>query len=365
MKTGCLIYFYGKKYENIGLCALNSFKKHHPEIMLHHVNEFNESEYEVSNFKDTVGGGVYKYMLAAEIMKKNNYEKFIILGADTITCSRLDEFLDNDEADIITTLDYPYQTNYPRRNAAGAWAYIYTPAAFRVNEVDYVYGGDVTGQLQGPGWVQFEAQGDLHASSPYIELSPPTPSEKIMLEADDIKEFLHYNADVVCFNNPKALTDTIKITIRYKKDCIQAHREGMLLTPFYSEQGGLNILCSLSLDPGCAEYNYKIKIADGPHHKASSVVYNARAKGNIAAKAGEKPWGEHTTKFYTKDNKLFTGDGKQIKVWHYCEGLGGVSNTKFKSLMNTWISDWFNRDTRKFFQEQCDTGDFFEKEFTF
>jgi len=292
MKTGCLIYFYGKKYENIGLCALNSFKKHHPEIMLHHVNEFNESEYEVSNFKDTAGCGVYKYMLAVEIMKKNNYEKFIILGADTITCARLDEFLDDNEHDILASLDYPYQL-----------------------------------------------------SECGIILSPNHET--------------HLNADVVCFNKIRPIIDIIKISKNF---------------PAYAEQGGLNYVAWSN------NYKHSCKIVDGPYLK-SNVVYNVRSKGNMclpyeyqdhSATTGEppkfppyeKPWGPHLNKFYVKDKKLYTKDHKQIKVWHYCEGLGNLNEENFVKIMNNYIFKWFNKETKQFFKEQCGADDFFEKEFT-
>jgi len=86
----------------------------------------------------------------------------IVLGADTITTSRLDEFIDDDEHDIIASLDYPY-----------------TGHKFRM-------------------------------------------TEKMNLLAK--KDFIHVNADVVCFNNIHAIEDTMKFGTS---------------GPYY-EQGGLN-----------------------------------------------------------------------------------------------------------------------------
>ena len=91
-KIACLIYFYGKKYQELGTCAINSFKKFNPEVDLHYVNDENEKQFSSYKYRSSAGGGVYKYMLAAEIMKRGEYDKIIVLGADTITCSRLDEF---------------------------------------------------------------------------------------------------------------------------------------------------------------------------------------------------------------------------------------------------------------------------------
>jgi hypothetical protein len=274
-RIGCLIYYYGEKYQELGRCAKNSFIKHHPDVDFYHVGDDNSHLYDASNYVNTINGGAYKYLLAAEIMKKNQYDKMIVLGADTITTSRLDEFIDDDNHDLLVTLDYPYQLSTAR------------------------------------------------VKSPDAET--------------------HLNADVICFNNIKPIIDIIKLT--------PCH-------PTYNEQGALNEIVWSD------KYNYTHNIIDGPYNE-SSVVYNARAKGNITAGPGEKPWKEHTNKFYVKDDKLYTGDHKQIKVWHYCEGFGSVGDNRFKQLVNFWISDWFNEDTKRFFKEHCDCDDFFEKEFSF
>jgi len=278
-KIACLIYFFGKRYDKIGTCAINSFKKFHPDIDLYHINEHNSHEYFATKRLATIGHGAYKYLLAAEIMIKHKYDKIIILGADTITCARLDEFIAGEE-DILATLDYPYQ-------------------------------------LQIPIGV------------------PITPDSET-----------HVNADVICFNSSDAIIDIVKIAKRFGG---------------YAEQGALNYLL------WSGKYNYSFKIVDGPFEK-SPVVYNVRSKGNIVAAPYTKPWGTHTNRFYVRERKLFTGlpgNDKQIKVWHYCEGFGGVTEREFVDLMNNWISLWFNNETKTFFKQKCDCGDFFEKEFSF
>lgn len=282
-KIGCLIYHYGKRYQEIGMCAKNSFYKHHPDIALHHVNDENSHLYNATKFFDKVPPGAHKYMLAAEIMEKNRYNKIIVLGADTITCARLSEFLNDDEHDIIGTLDYPYP----------------------------LYSGT-------------------------LGLAPPGK---------------HLNADVICFNNTAPIVDIIKLTQQFKN---------------YAEQGALNWIA------WGGNYDYKVSIADGPY-KTSAVVYNVRSKGNIclpkeyqdrADLRCEKPWGPYTNKFFVENNRIYTGDEKQIKVWHYCEGLGNLKEEEFIKIMNNWIFKWFNKETRIFFKENCNCGDFFEKEFT-
>ena len=274
-KIACVIYFFGKRYEKIGACAINSFKRFHPDIDLFHVNEHNGDDYVATKSLHEVGHGAYKYLLAAEIMLKHKYDKIIVLGADTITCSRLEEFIDGEE-DILATLDYPYRLEIPVGN-------------------------------------------------------PISPDSET-----------HVNADVICFNNVSPILDIVKIAKRFGQ---------------YAEQGALNyILWS-------GKYTYSHNIVDAPYSD-SEVVYNARSKGNIAAGPGEKPWGKYTNKFYIRDGKLFTLDDKQIKVWHYCEGFGAVNEQMFIGLMNNWIFDWFNEDTKAFFRQECDCDDFFEQEFS-
>ena len=291
MKIGCLIYYFGKIYDKIGPIALRSFKKWHPDVTLHHVNNKNGDKYYSTNLLDEFGHGVYKYMLAAEIMKKENYDKMIILGADTITCARLTEFIDDNDHDVLATLDYPYQ-------------------------------------LVDEGLVA-------------------CPSDEH-----------HINADVVCFNSHKPIYDIIKQSFRFKN---------------YAEQGGLNYVAWSGLFPHTG------LVVDSPY-ATSKVVYNVRSKGNMclpfeyqdhSLTTGvqpmfppyEKPWGPYLNKFYVKDNALYTSDNKQIKVWHYCEGFGGLSEENFVKLVNNYINKWFNIETKQFFKNHCQSEDFFEKRF--
>lgn len=292
-RIACVIYYFGKRYERIGACAVNSFKKFHPDIDLFHIDENNGDDYLATKRLDKIGHGAYKYLLAAEIMIKHKYDKIIIMGADTITCSRLDEFI-NGKEDILTTLDYPYQLQIP-------------------------------------------------------EGYPITPDSET-----------HVNADVVCFNSSDAILDIVKIAKRFGA---------------YTEQGALNyILWS-------GKYSYSFKIVDGPF-KESPVVYNVRSKGNIplpyeyqdhssttgkppAFPCYEKPWGIYINKFFVEDSKLYTSDKKQIKVWHYCEGFGGLLDDNFIKLMNNYINNWFNEETKTFFKEECACGQFFQQNFYF
>ena len=318
MRIAALIYYYGKKYKEIGACAVKSFKKHHPDVDLYYINDQNEKDYKASKMKDDMHLGAYKLLLAAEIMKSKKYDKIICLGADTITCARLDEFMDEHDSDILATLDYPY----------------------------------------------------------------PLLERNVILTPD--KE-THINADVVCFNNIEPIIDIIKETKNF---------------PEYGEQAALNYVAwsnkrvaadgwfsnfahqeRLYYVPFSDKYDYTLRLVDAPY-EISPVIYNVRAKGNMnlpkeyqdhSATTGvppvyesyEKPWGRALNQFYVKQGKLYNEDHKQIKVWHYCEGFGNLSEDHFVKIMNNYIYAWFNKDTKKFFKEQCECGDFFEKEFSF
>ena len=263
----CVVLSLGDRYQKLAKVAVNSFKKHNPNIKIFYVDK--QEFYKYSTSKQSFSVGVLKYMLCYEIAKKNNYSRVINLGADTITCAYLSEFIDNIEYDILATLDYPYT---------------------------------------------------LHSGN---FSTPPGDT--------------HLNADVICFNNLDALADIIKASEKH---------------PIYYEQGGLNEIVWSS-------NKYKTKIVDGPYAE-SQIIYNARAKGNIIAAKNTKPWKPYIQQFRVEDNKLFSFDNKQIKVFHYCEGLGTLDNEKFCELLNYWILDWFNEETKKFFKNQCDAGNFFE-----
>jgi hypothetical protein len=278
------------RYDELAQCSLNSFKKFHPDVELHYVNDSNLSEYHEKYFKsfDLVDHiGIVRYMLAYDMMLQNNYDKIIVLGCDTITCARMDEFIDNNE-DVLATLNYPCQES-----------------------TDY--------------W-----------TTPYFEISP------------GVYDHGNINADVVCFNNPAALKKVIDLSVEH--------------FTHFGEQGALNELAWV-------DKSHSVKIVDFPY-PTSPVVYNARSKGvfgtnmivnGVLAKHGPPLDGTPSPlkRFYVKDNNLYTGDHKQIKCFHFVEGLGGRSDEEFDAIMKDFKYKWFNADTIKFFKEQCGCSEFF------
>jgi hypothetical protein len=280
MKTACFIYSDNKKYDKLQECAIKSFKKYHPDIPIF---AYTSKNTELSHLK---GFPYCKYLFAYEVAKKCNIQKIIILGSDVIICDRLNEFIDNYNFDILTSLDYPY---------------------------------------------------------PLEIVAAPICHFKFSFSSDQ-----HVNADVVCFNNINAL-----------EEVLNCHK--WMLTE-YGEQAALNYICNI-------QNKYTNLIVDGDF-KNSNIVYNARAKGNLCAEPNTSPWFKYTSKFQIINNKLYTGvhenisKSKQIKVWHYCDAFGHYNGTEFENKINDWINNGFNLETKNFFSDQCDCGDFFRQKFT-
>lgn len=120
MKSICVIAALGRKYQKLGLTAAKSFAKWHPEVPLYLLSDKDLGSFPWYDPERPYPPGVTKFLLAASMWQ--TYEevhgekvKCIVLGADTITCARLDEFLDNDGPDVLCTLDYPYALVYGKQ----------------------------------------------------------------------------------------------------------------------------------------------------------------------------------------------------------------------------------------------------------
>jgi hypothetical protein len=304
MKIGCLIsqislpsnYLESmdeldqSRYNSLAKCAINSFTKFHPDVDLHYVDDNNFLEYCEKHFKsfDMINHvGIVRFMLAYDLMLDYGYDKIMILGCDTIACSRFDEFFDNNQDDVLATLNYPCQES-----------------------TDYV-------------------------TTPIVEVYP------------GVYDHGNINADVVCFNNKESLKKVIDLSVDH--------------FTYFAEQGALNELAWV-------DKSYSVKIVDFPY-PISNVVYNARSKGvfgtnmiknGVLAKHGALDGQPSPIKYwYVKDKKLYTHDHKQIKCFHYVEGLGGRPNEEFDEIINDFKHHWFNQETIKFFSEECGCSEFF------
>ena len=276
--------------------AINSFKKWHPNVDIHYITNNNFNSYlkdlNISEYYDSVG--LIRIYIIRELFRLKNYDKVIMLGLDTFTCSYLDEFINNNDSDLICSSGPPYD-------------FLKT-------------------QFWSPKIIEFEHEGMIYKDVNFI------------------------NADVACFNNFKSADMLIEKSIEFWTN--------------HAEQGGMNYLYQNqeSLD-------IKVSIVDFPYNKANSL-YNVRSKG-MACGGNQMYKGKlyngnykdpnssvigdvyPTSTYYVKDNKLFTPNNKQIKVFHYAEALGVKTKEEYDETLYEMKTTWFNSETKQFLKKQC------------
>jgi hypothetical protein len=276
--------------------AINSFKKWHPEIDVHYVTDNNFAEYlaelGIEEYYNNIS--LIRLLLTKVLMDIKKYEKVIVLGIDTFTCAPLTEFIENEIDDMVCSSGPPYhfiQTEY--------WK---------------------------PAIEVFEHDGKLFRDISFI------------------------NADVYCINNSEMANKLYDITLKYWTEQM--------------DQGGINY-CYINQN----DLGIKVKIVDFPYVK-TNVLYNVRSKGR--AYGGNQMHrgivydGNHkdpdsrvigyvypTSTYYVKDDKLYTSDHKQIKVFHYAEALGGKTKEEYNETLNEIKTMWFNPETLLFLTNQC------------
>ena len=83
---------------------------------------------------------------------------------------------------------------------------------------------------------------------------------------------------------------------------------------------------------------YKGKVYNGNYKNSNSNII-----GNIYP----------TSTYYIKNNKLYTNDHKQIKVFHYAEALGVKTKEEYKETLHEIKTMWFNKETIEFLTNKC------------
>lgn len=329
VKTACVIHYWGKAFSPIGECAVRSFKKFHPEVDVVHINDKNHHTFKsLRKTKDHLKGSE-RLVVAKELMEDKGYDKVIILGADTITCDYLSEFMHDMPreaantsmveapfvADVIATFDYDYPIQTTR------------------------YRNSIWGDEQ------------------------------------------HLNADVVCFNGTKAIDAMLEIledpvNTESHDNGNQYGEQGALNEVFYSKTNGVRGAWAEVPTHGSFMFQDLEQMAT----QMPLCHYNVRSKSTLFAdyrdehgnryyeykkvlcESRQLPWKEFVGKFHCTNDKLWAGDGRQIKVWHYCEGFGSGTAEQMNQLLGLWKTQIFNEETKKFFREQCDCEFFFPED---
>jgi len=389
-KTACVIYFSDKRFEEMARNAAKSFKKFHPDVDVYLYDSYHYVDAFGGVFPTTLIGnsppGVSKFILASWTAVAGAYEKIIILGSDVIVCDYLKEFFDDNKSDVIGTLDF----NYPLTIVSG-----FADSTDKLNQAAFT----------SPLVIKDEKEDIKKIINLNPILEDITDEREIVnsrsLEVLDIYkhiysnsnlyefQFVHLNADVVCFNNIKYL----KYVVDFATQNIQLSQRWQNNIPVgfineYHEQGSLNFctfagwsgnianpfdigLENLSLTSRDMKYP-KIYI---PELYDEDIIYNVRAQfsqeniwkeyqdrnlyHDFTFPSGAKKDIDFIKQYYIDDNKLYTSEGKQIKVWHYCDDFGRQTKKDFLKLEQKWI-DIFNEDTKNFFSNNCDCGDYFK-----
>ena len=266
VKTLVSYFVSDDRYNDLLDVSVNSFHYFHKNEN-YELIVCNQQKLSILNINQEQPFGIVKFECAYKLAKLFDADKVIILGADTIICSRLDEFFDDSQTDILATLDYPYKIPF-----------------------DFVNSTDEN----------------------------------------------HINADVICFNNLDSLQKIIQLS---KKDIY------LCSVGYYFEQGALNDFVF------SGNYSCTSKIVDYPY-STSKVVYNVRSKGNRTLSELFDPIIINAcNNYFVDDDKLYSFDKKQIKVFHYGTGFGTFSEEKFKEVLAWYADKCFNEQTKTFFKK--------------
>lgn len=387
-KVGCVIVALGDFYKSLGECAKNSFKKFHPEVPLFYIDDeaLTKDGY-LQSYRPgrlSENKGITKFRIARDIMREEKLDKLIVLGADTITCSRLDEFMDRDDSHILGTCDYLFPAVGQRVVGETPWLPPSSPR--RALDDTMPTHPVVFGSFHSRTRAAPLSSRKHRRAKPYT--TPPGPS------FTGLTQFLagthrHLNADVVCFNSLHALNLVVETSPLH----LSHFEQGALNEVFFDNSNGVT--------GALIEETHSDMARDGRSHpdvrtmgdhflfpqpnewNSQNVCYNVLSKstlyldredeyGNrhldvsiVIPMSSHKPWKPFVSIFSVDNGKLFTGDGRQIKVWHYCESFGSLVDTESAELINKWIFEWFNEDTKTFFKDYCGCGDFFEKDYVF
>jgi len=278
--------------------AVNSFKKWHPDIDLHLVTNKNTQEYltdlNITEYYDDIA--LFRIQLIQGLMKVKKYTKVIVLGTDTLTCSRLDEFIEDDITDMICSSGPPYD---------------FLKTQYWQHKKEYF---------------QVGVGGPLTQDVPFI------------------------NADVTCYNGLKGVEKFYNTTKEYWTD----HQDQGGMNYCYINQDELGMSVNI------IDYPYfKSKSLYNVRSKGAACGGNQMIEGNLWNGDYNAPQSSiisdtyPTSTYYTNNSKLYTSDHKQIKVFHYAEALGAKSKKEYNKIVNEIKTIWFNKETIEFLINEC------------
>ena len=349
-----LIIYTDFRFEPMARSAAESFSKHHPDVDTFLLGPNELPIFQRSFIKYVSGAswgiGPVKYLIACELMNKLGYTKVICLGADTLTLSRLDEFMDNDSSHVIASLDAntplgcPFNAHSPEK------------------------------QLPGPA-------GSNSIEQEHVTVTPLVDNE-----------WLHLNADVVCFNvdheimvrSPEmySLVNNFLSLFTIIQHILQekyAHA-----CNHYKEQGLLNFMLFAEVDDKKQFVSYKdletyeqtytkkqrdavykayidlpwrISVVDYPYTE-TDVIYNIRSIYENDISLPRSEIFDRVSKFYTKDGKVYNREHKHIKILHLRDSITQLPLRELGGHMNRWRMAFSDKVSKHLISSGC--GIFFE-----
>lgn len=227
------------RYDDYARCAVDSFKKWHPDIETIFIDDSNLEEYleKFGGVKLSNSAVVQKLILALESMKHYKADKLIILDIDTITCARLTEMLEDDKTDMLLSL------NYNRFETTKYW----TPPSY---VLEYENG-------------------------------------------TQIKEVININTGVMCFNNMKALERAVELCFIHPTDFGE---QGAVNELFTTDDSFTSKVLDGPYTTSEVVYNVKSKGVD-----LSGVILDLAV--NNPSQSYIRHWYVKDGKLFTPDNK--------------------------------------------------------------
>lgn len=152
------------RYDDYAKCAVDSFKKWHPDIETIFIDDSNLEEYFklFGDIKLANSAVVQKLIIALATAKYYKADKLIIIDIDTITTAKLSEMLEDDDTDMLLSL------NYNRFETTKYW----TPPSYVLEYED----------------------------------------------GKEIREVVNINTGVMCYNNLKALEKAVELCFTHPTD---------------------------------------------------------------------------------------------------------------------------------------------------
>ena len=409
-KVACVIVSTDFRFDMMARCAERSFKKFHPDVDTYLVTPENLPLFPISCqafYNGTTGGaGPLKYYIAKELMSNLYYTKVICLGADTIVCDRLTEFMDDDESHVIATSDANSQLKLELAYAKP------TLEHYELREVGDSKRFFATQQNISP-WIK-KGTSVTHDDVKNNKGINTLPAGTIFVpqhgEVPDDSDSMHLNADVICFNadafNVAASADVLlpgsgldslpegrEFLWGWKDNFLTLfntlHRTAAQIygarANLYNEQGLVNTMLFAAegakesflpkkafeifdpyIDNDTRDYMFdsmwinapwRVTIIDVPYG-TSDCLYNIRSLYEDDAELSKDQVFDRASGFYVKNGKLYNRHDKQIKVFHYRDSLQYLGIQKMGPLLEKWRSS-FSDDVRSFFIDSCDCKEFF------